>query len=203
MGFSDPNPLPERQEARRALGLTGFTLLTLARLVPIKGLREALSALSDRADLEWLIAGDGPERDRLAALAREARVRVRLLGEVAGEQKRACLAAADAMLLPSRTLPSGRAEGVPTAVLEAMSAQLPVIASRTGAICELVEHGRTGLLFDPEHMPSLHHAIDLLIADTAFAEELARNASAIAARHEWRAIAPRLERMLERDGVPL
>jgi glycosyltransferase involved in cell wall biosynthesis len=199
MGIDDP-PAPLSTDARAAtrarLGLDRFTLLTIARLVPVKGLHEALSSLAMRDDLEWLIAGEGPERARLQAVADRARLRVRLLGNVTGDAKRALLQAADAFVLPSRVLPSGRSEGAPTALLEAMAHELPVIATDVGGIRELVAPRETGLLIAPRAPGALAAAVDELRCDRALARELAQRAVRFANRQRWRAIAPRLERLL-------
>jgi glycosyltransferase involved in cell wall biosynthesis len=191
----------DREALRRRLGLEGFTLLTIARLVPVKGLAEAVQALREREDLTWLIAGDGPERERLSALARGAKLRVRLLGNVTGARKHALLRAADAFVLPSRVLASGRSEGMPVAVLEAMARGLPTIASDVGGISEHVRHLETGLLLDPSSPGALARNIDRLIAEPALAAVLGERARAEVAHHTWSAIAPRLEALLRHEGA--
>lgn len=199
MGIDDPSRAPP-QDARVAirarLGLERFTLLTIARLVPVKGLYEAVSALAARGDLEWLIAGEGPERARLQAVADRAQLRVRLLGNVTGDDKSALLRAADAFVLPSRVLASGRSEGAPTALLEAMAHELPVIASDAGGIRELVTPRATGLLIDPRAPGGLAAAVEELRADRALARTLAQRAAAFANGQRWSVIGPQLERML-------
>jgi glycosyltransferase involved in cell wall biosynthesis len=203
MGIDDPAPPPTehaRAHARARLGLDRFTLLTLARLVPVKGLAEAISTLAARDDLEWLIAGDGPERSRLAQLAASTKLRVRLLGTTTGSDKLALLQAADAFVLPSRVLASGRTEGAPTAVLEAMAHGLPLVASDVGGIGELVRARETGLLFDPFDARGLARAIDELRSEPAFARALAERARAFALDQRWHVLAPRLERMLGDDA---
>jgi glycosyltransferase involved in cell wall biosynthesis len=197
MGVDSPAPPDEARHAvRRRLGLERFTLLSLSRLVPVKGLREAVSALRDRADLEWLIAGDGPERDALQRLARGSRLRVRLLGHVVAAEKRALLHAADAFVLPSRVLASGRSEGVPTAMLEAMAAGLPVVATDVGGVREVVHDGRTGLLLSPHDAQALGRALDHLMAEPRCAAALGANARREAARHAWPELAGRFEQLL-------
>jgi glycosyltransferase involved in cell wall biosynthesis len=199
MGIDDRSATADRTQRallREELGLRRFTLLTVARLVAVKGLAEAIASLGERDDLEWLIAGDGPERSRLQALAARTRLRVRLLGTVTGKAKRELLAAADAFVLPSRVLPSGRSEGVPTALLEAMAHGLPVIASEVGGIAQVVRHMQSGLLFDPGVPGALEDRIDQLRSDQALARALTTSGHAVAERHHWRAIAPRLDRML-------
>jgi glycosyltransferase involved in cell wall biosynthesis len=171
-------------------------LLSLARLVPIKGLGEALDALAAREDLEWIIAGDGPLRAELTRRAASSRARVRLVGEVRGAGKLELLAAADALLLPSRPLPSGRTEGAPLALLEAMAARLPVIASDTGGIGELLDFGRAGLLFDPARPGTLLAAVDRARSEPAPSMRI-ECAQAIARKHDWQHIAERYERWLQ------
>jgi glycosyltransferase involved in cell wall biosynthesis len=181
-------------EARAALTLDTFTLLTLARLVPIKGLCEALDVLAGQAGLEWIIAGDGPLRAELERRAVGTRARIRVVGEVRGFDKLKLLAGTDALLLPSRKLASGRAEGTPLAVLEAMACGLPVIASNTGGIGELLEQGRAGTLFDPEQPQALLDAIDRMRSGAP--PEMLVRAREIANAHDWQIIAERYERWL-------
>jgi glycosyltransferase involved in cell wall biosynthesis len=197
MGITPPILVArERAVHRRELGLTRFTLLTLARLVPIKGLFEAISSVQQRTDIEWLIAGEGPEQERLLRLAAQCRFPVRLLGSVHGEQKQALLQAADAFVMPSRVLPSGRSEGMPTALIEAMASGLPAIASNVGGIAEVVRHRDTGLLLDPLDPGALARCLDQLRADPALAATLSTRGRAEALRHDWSTIAPGLDALL-------
>lgn len=197
MGFEPPSHSPRnRSEERQRLGLDRFTLLTVARLVPIKGLAEAIQALRDREDLQWLIAGEGPERSRIARLARDARVHVKLLGTVTGSDKAALFRAADAFVLPSRVLASGRSEGMPAVLFEAMSHHLPVIASNVGGISDHVRHLETGLLFDPRKRGALEASLDHLIAEPSLSAALTTHAYAQSAPHAWSAVAARLEQNL-------
>jgi glycosyltransferase involved in cell wall biosynthesis len=180
----------ERARTRAQLRLERFTLLTLARLVPVKGLAEALEALGHRDDLEWLIAGEGPECAALTALAARSRIRVRLLGYVTGADKQALLRAADAFVLPSRVLPSGRTEGVPIALLEAMGSGVPVIASVVGGVGEWLTPGVTGLSFDPSQPGQLERAVDALAASPDAARALADRARARVSGLRWSALSP-------------
>jgi glycosyltransferase involved in cell wall biosynthesis len=185
-----------RAELRARLGVERFALLTLARLVPVKGLPEAVRALAHRGDLEWLIAGEGPERAALEALARTSSLRVRVLGHVAGADKSALLHAADAFVLPSRVLPSGRSEGAPTALLEAMAAGLPVIASAVGGVGELVRDGETGWSFEPHEPAALEAAVERVLRAPEDARRVAAGARAFAERQCWSTLAPAIEAAL-------
>lgn len=139
------DPARDRQDIRRELGLAANDRLVLnvGRLVPAKN-QEILIAATGKAQeithhpLVLAIAGEGPERLRLEEAARRtANIRVRLLG-VRPDIDR-LLAATDVFAFPSRW------EGLGIAVLEAMSASVPVVVSDAPALRELVEPGVTGL----------------------------------------------------------
>jgi glycosyltransferase involved in cell wall biosynthesis len=83
------------------------------------------------------IAGDGPERKRLEALAAELGVEARFHGFVQGELKTSLLEQADVLCAPSREV-AGLSEGAPLVIVEAQAMGLPVVASRVGGIPELV-----------------------------------------------------------------
>jgi glycosyltransferase involved in cell wall biosynthesis len=112
-------------------------------------------------DLEFSIVGDGPRRAALERLVRDQGLqqRVRFLGH--REDVPALLAAADAFVLPSLS------EAFPNSAIEAMAAGLPVVASATGGLLDLIEHGRTGLLFDPGDAGALANTLQGVLADSA------------------------------------
>jgi glycosyltransferase involved in cell wall biosynthesis len=99
----------------------------------------------EQPHIDLLIAGQGPDRDKLSRLAEElAPGRVRFLGWVSRAEAKARLYnVADCLLLNSRS------EGFPTVIGEAMACGTPVLSSRVGGAAELVVEGRTGWLFSP------------------------------------------------------
>jgi len=139
----------ERTEARRSLALPAGARVVafLGRLSPEKA-PEVLLRAARGAGLHVLFAGDGPMRAALEAEAAGGDVRflgfVRDVGQV--------LAAADALALPSRT------EGLPMAVLEAMAAGLPVVASSVGSLPEVLGDG-AGWLVPPGDVAALRDAL--------------------------------------------
>jgi glycosyltransferase involved in cell wall biosynthesis len=112
----------------------------LGRLTPQKGFDVLLRALVALPDVDALIVGEGPERPNLERLIDELGLggRVRLPGST--EDPASLLRSIDALVLPSRF------EALPLAVLEAMHAGLPVVASDVGSVAEAVVDGETGLL---------------------------------------------------------
>ena len=164
----EPSP-----ELREELGGGAEPLfLTLARLEPQKGLDVLLRAAARTPGASFAIAGEGPLRGELEALAAELGVaeRVRLLGR-RGDVP-ALLAACDAFVLPSLY------EGSSLAVLEAMAARRPAISSAIPGTDELVEDGVDGLLTRPGDPVALAAALQRLLDDAPLRERLAARAQA-------------------------
>ncbi|MEE8466961.1 MAG: glycosyltransferase [Planctomycetota bacterium] len=155
-------PAKSRESVRTELNVAPDEVLLLAAgaLVPRKGLDVLLEALPRlSANVRLCIAGEGPEREVLEALAAASAVegRVRLLGR--REDLPDLLAACDLFVMPSR------AEGLGIAALEAMAAGRAVVASRVGGLGELVLDGVTGRLVPPDDVDALSAALAALCAD--------------------------------------
>jgi glycosyltransferase involved in cell wall biosynthesis len=195
MGIEPSAPPAPREQLRAEFGLTRLSLLSMGRLIALKGLDCAIDALASQPEVELIVAGDGPTRAELEQRARRAGARVRFVGEIRGATKGAWLSAVDAFVLPSRVLPSGRSEGVPGALLEAMDHGLPVIASDVGGVSDVVEHEHNGLLVPPEDVAALAAAIGRL-ADAELRAALGRDARNTAALYHWSELGPRIESLL-------
>jgi glycosyltransferase involved in cell wall biosynthesis len=141
----------------------GAEVVTLARLVPQKGLRylvEAARRVVERhPQVRFTVFGDGPERRALAAQAARLGLgdRFRLAGAAANAA--AELGSYDLFVLPSLW------EGMPISLLEAMAAGRPVIATAVSGSTELVIDRETGLLVRPGDTAALADAIDALLGD--------------------------------------
>ena len=166
---------PERFEVAAPAGLRAdlavdperCVVLTVARLHDQKGHRFLLEAALETGDAVFLFAGDGPERPVLEQRARELGVadRIRFLGE--REDVPQLLAISDLFALPSLY------EGSPLALLEAMAARRPVIASAIGGASELIEDGVDGLLVPAGDAPALAARLRRLCADPGLRSSLA------------------------------
>jgi glycosyltransferase involved in cell wall biosynthesis len=197
MGIEPATPMTESRAAlRERLDIRPLTLLSLGRLIPLKGVAHAIDAVAAARDATLIVAGAGPEADALRAQARMRGAPVRFVGEVQGQLKRELLYAADAFLLPSIVLPSGRSEGMPTTLLEAMDHGLPVIASDVGGVRDVVSDGENGWLLRPGDVSGITSAIERL-RDDALRERVAQGARETAALYHWSELGPRLSALLE------
>ncbi len=110
--------------------------LYLGRLTEQKGVRNLLSSYqASQRKYPLVVAGTGPLRENLERDYRAENVK--FVGAVSGEQKDRLFSNAAALIVPSKRTVSGRSEGTPTVVLEALSRGVPVIASATGGLVEL------------------------------------------------------------------
>ena len=163
----------DRDTARRALGLSGPTLLAVGNLVPLKRHRMMVEALAGLPGIDLVIVGDGPERGAIERLARECRVadRVRLLGRLPQDRLPEVYSAADVLVLVSTH------EGWPNVLLESMACGTPVIASGIDGIADIVASREAGRIVhepNPDHLAAairdLLAAVPARAATRAYAE---------------------------------
>jgi glycosyltransferase involved in cell wall biosynthesis len=158
-------------------------LLTLSRLHQTKGLDTLIRALPSLPDCVLCLAGEGPEREALAALAARIGVaaRVKFLGW--RTDRGALLRAADICVLPSRYEPFG------TVILDAWSAQTPLVACASAGPAATVTDRVTGLLAPVNDAAALAAAIQAVNADTTLRERLvAQGLASYHARFSQRAV---------------
>jgi glycosyltransferase involved in cell wall biosynthesis len=172
LDLSPVRPAPRSRDRRR--------VIVVANLRPEKGhdvlIDAAVTVLHRHPDAQFVCVGAGPE---LPAL--QSRVATRGVAgafEFLGERDDvpALLAAADIFVLPSRN------ESFPNALLEAMAAVLPVVASAVGGIPEIIDDGRTGLLCPADDATALADRLCRVMEDSALGTRLGVAARAEAER---------------------
>jgi glycosyltransferase involved in cell wall biosynthesis len=130
----------ERGATKEALDVRGPLVVTVGALIERKGQIFAIEALKGLPGATLMLVGEGPDRAKLEARARELGVanRVRLLGSQPPEEVARLVAAADVMLLPTR------AEGLANAWVEALACGTPVVTCDAGAAREVIDRPELG-----------------------------------------------------------
>lgn len=159
-----PLPLPPHPPLR---------LVAVGRLAPEKGFDVLLGAMgrlvAGGTDVHLEVVGAGPQQEHLARLALPLGARVRWLGPLPRQELDARLAAAHALVAPSRR------EGLGLVALEALAQGRPVVASRVGGLPEAVVDGEDGLLVPPGDPAALAAALARLPLPAPVGSALARH----------------------------
>lgn len=169
------------QSVRELKGTLGLNpdepvVTIIARLHPVKGheyfLRAAAQLVQAGIKLQLLMVGEGIYRDRIEALVDELGLteRVKMTGYY--NQVENIYSISDVLCVPSLM------EGLGLVILEAMYFRVPVIASNTGGIPEIIEDGHNGILIEPRDFKALGKAIKQVLEDTVLREKLIDNGQA-------------------------
>jgi glycosyltransferase involved in cell wall biosynthesis len=194
--------IADRAQARASLGIEpdARVLVCVSRLSHEKGIDVLIDAMSklDDSSVRLYVIGDGAERSALAARADTARVSGRVFLKLTRphDEIPRWLAAADVAVLPSRT------EGMPNAVLEALSCGRPVVATEVGGTRELVNSPSLGILVPPAEPEALANALHQALNDSWNEKVIA---ASVAAR-TWDAVGQRTARLLDfepKQGAPV
>lgn len=196
------DPAGDPTLARDAFGLAGKRwMVTVARLVPHKGIDTTLKVLAhlkDRyPDLGYAVAGTGPDLARLQQLAAELGVtdRVKFLGSI-DDAKIASLHRNAAMYLGLSRREGVEVEGFGIAISEASASGLAVVGGRSGGVPDAVREGETGVLVDPTSVGDAAAAVARLLDDPASAERLGRGGrAAVESFYNWDRVAREMRRI--------
>ena len=167
-----PVEAPPPAEPERAADV-----LFVNRLVASKGVHVLLRAVAGLDGVSVAVAGDGPERERLEALASELGLNARFLGWVDAGRRAALLRGCRVFAFPSLWQEPFGIAGV-----EALAAGIPVVASAAGGIPSWLEDGRGGLLVPPGDVDALGAALGRVLGEPGLADALAAAGPAAAAR---------------------
>ena len=183
-------------------------VLSVARLDPddrYKGVDTLVRAwprvLESQPDAELIVVGDGADRARLERLAIDSGTdgHVRFTGRIDDRDLQELYRTASVFALPTgATVGSGAGgEGFGLVFLEAAASGVPVVAGRSGAVPEVVEDGRTGLLVEPGDPVAVADAIGVLLKDENLRSRMGRAARARAKKHfSYAAFGDRIESVL-------
>jgi glycosyltransferase involved in cell wall biosynthesis len=200
----DTTGFPERQASAAPP-----RILSVGRYVEKKGFRDLIAACAilrrEGLDFRCEIIGGGPLEAQLRAQIEQEQLGgcVHLLGPRAQPEVRAHLAAASAFVLACVPEAGGGSDNLPTVIMEAMSAGVPVISTRLAGVPEMITHGADGLLTAPSKPAELALAIRELLSAPALAAALGQ-AGRVTARDKFAVgqTTGALKRLLiERAGV--
>jgi glycosyltransferase involved in cell wall biosynthesis len=194
-----PDISGEAVRARYGVPLNHCLILCPRRLVPKNGLEfliESLPSIRRRfRDVSVLIAGDGPEREKLEARVRELGLHdsVIFAGSQHNDELPEFYAAADIVAIPSLK------EATSIAGLEAMASACAVVATNVGGLPEIIEAGVSGLLVSPRDPEALGRAITHLIETPELRTQLGLAARArVEQKFTWEQVAGETTRAYER-----
>ncbi len=171
-------------------------LLFIGRLIALKGVRNLLQALVRMPAIELHIAGDGPESGKLREFAATHHLNVIFHGWVSGSPKEKLFRDCDLAVFPSLQTQNGRMEGVPVSILESLAAGIPVIATTTGGIPDVIRSGENGWLIPPGDVSALTDAIRTLAGNPELRHRLSVNAAASSEKYHWTCIASQYETII-------
>jgi glycosyltransferase involved in cell wall biosynthesis len=177
-------------------------VMTACRMVPKKGLDLLMRAVAKLEATHLVIAGEGKQLPKCQALARELGIepRVTFAGRIAHHELPRYYWAADQFVLASREHVDSRTglrdvETMGRVLCEAHAAGVPVVASRSGGIPSVVEHGRNGLLFEEDNLDALVDAMERVRQDVKLSRRLAQEGLRDAReKWDWRVICGAHER---------
>ena len=174
MGVSLSRVLAQRERKARHIP----TIVCIANLVEIKGhkyLIEACRILKDKGlRFRCLLVGDGLERQAIAEQIRTLHIKnqIEMRGALThGEVQQLLQEEADIVVLPSIVTDKGEKEGIPVALMEAMSYAVPVVSTTTGGIPELLSNG-AGIMVEEKASEELAKALEQLIQDEDHARKI-------------------------------
>ena len=171
--------LPHFQEPHEITPAEGNTILYFGRLSAEKGVDDLLRAMQKVPDTQLVIAGDGPQRGDLEALAASLRLSsVRFVGHVKHDQRDSLISHSLFTVLPSHAY-----ETLGKTILESYALGRPVVASDMGSRRELVQDGQTGLLYQTGNVNQLTSVLRLLGSRPHLAEKMGRGGWNLVRQH--------------------
>lgn len=178
-------------------------IIIVARLIPRKGVDDLITAYSKLeqttlGDVQLVIVGEGPEKERLQQLSRQLFVQPKFLGHVDEADLPALLAGASVFALTPKNV-DGDIEGFGIVYLEANAAGTPVIGTKHGGVPGAVVDNETGLLVEEGDADGIKGALEKLLLDTTLAIRLGDEGQKRARqRFIWKVQAKKLDLLLQR-----
>ena len=175
-------------------------VLFVGRLAEKKGVTYLLGAM-EQIDAMLVVVGDGPLREELEIQGKRINERagwmkVKLLGAKTHEELKKLYASSDVFVCPSITAMDGDVEGFGLVMLEAMASGLPIVASNSGGIVQLIEDGVNGLLCEEKSIWQLIDNICSLLSNEDFYQQIAKNGKKTVEQYDYCLISKKYKAVL-------
>ncbi len=179
-------------------------VLFVGRLVEIKGVTYLIEAMK-QVDAMLVVVGDGPLRRELELQGEKINIlaeceKIKFLGNRTHEELRKIYASADVFVCPSITAQDGGREGFGLVLLEAMASGLPVVASKSGGIVQIIKDGENGLLCEERCVWQLVDNICTLCNDKSLYQRITENGGKLVNKYDYIQTADKYKRLIQNKG---
>jgi len=188
----------DQAESRRILGIDSNekVILSISRLVPVKGIETLIDVtrklLQNGVAVKTYVVGGGPYRRSYEKKAADLKDAFVFVGNVPYRDIPVLLSACDVFLLASLS------EGLPTVVLEAGACGKPVVASNVGGVPDIITHGESGFLVNPQDRNGFFTYVKMLLEDESLAKKIASKLNNHVLEHfSWEKIVKKYEKIYE------
>ncbi|MBA4686422.1 MAG: glycosyltransferase family 4 protein [Candidatus Galacturonibacter soehngenii] len=171
-------------------------VLFVGRLAEKKGVTYLIAAMKS-VDAKLIIAGDGPLESTLREQASEYGEKIEFIGAKTHEELKIIYASSDIFVAPSVTATDGDKEGFGLVILEAMASGLPVIASKSGGIPDLLTDGQEGYLTKEKDPDDIAEKINIVLNDNQLYDRMSLNAIHTAQKYDYKLIAQKYARIID------
>lgn len=161
-------------------------VLFVGRLAEKKGVRYLIEAMDKVDNAILYIVGDGPLKNELEELAQKQKTEIVFGGSKNHIELREIYASADVFVAPSVTAEDGDQEGLGLVMLEAMASGLPVVASRSGGIVQVIKDGENGLLCEEKNQDQIADNINKILYDLQIRDTVLKGASQTVKEYDYK-----------------
>lgn len=173
-------------------------ILFVGRLAEKKGVTYLIDAMKKIENAILVIVGEGPLNNQLKKQALYKGDQIKFLGAKSHEELKTLLASADIFVAPSITANNGDSEGLGLVLLEAMASGLPVVATRSGGIVQIIEDGINGFLVEEKNSMQLAEAISQILSDDEIIERFKEKGFETIKKYDYREISKQYKNLYER-----
>lgn len=161
-------------------------VLFVGRLAEKKGVRYLIDAMDNVDNSILCIVGDGPLRSELEELADTKKTKIIFAGSKTHTELKDIYASADVFVAPSVTAEDGDQEGLGLVMLEAMASGLPIVASKSGGIVQVIRDGENGLLCEEKAVNQIAGNINKALYDSDVRNELIKGSYKTAQEYDYK-----------------